>query len=231
MINVKGRLIKGPYIVRDGLVLYLDAGNTKSYPGSGTTWTDLSGRGNTGTLTNGPTYNSTNGGSIVFDGTNDYVFMTGFPTSNYMSLCCWFKTSSQQVNKYLVAFGKNLTGNNGFDLTFQDTQIGSYIAVTGANSGGNLYTINYYNNIWHYLVSTYDGTSATLYYDGISVNTRSGMSGNLDLEATKRLNIGSWVNNGLNAACNISQVSVYSRALTAAEVLQNYNAIRSRLGV
>ena len=57
----------------NGLVLALDAANTKSYPGSGTTWTDLSGRGNTGTLTNGPTYSSANGGSIVFDGTNDYV--------------------------------------------------------------------------------------------------------------------------------------------------------------
>ena len=56
-------------IVKDGLVLALDAGNTKSYPGSGTSWSDLSGQGNTGTLTNGPTYSSADGGSIVFDGT------------------------------------------------------------------------------------------------------------------------------------------------------------------
>ena len=60
-------------IVTDGLVLCLDAGNRKSYVGTGVTWTDLSGRGNTGTLTNGPTYNSVNGGSIDLDGTNDYV--------------------------------------------------------------------------------------------------------------------------------------------------------------
>ena len=62
----------GPNVVEDALVLALDAGNTKSYPGSGTTWTDTVG-GNTGTLTNGPTYNPDNGGAIVFDGTNDYV--------------------------------------------------------------------------------------------------------------------------------------------------------------
>ena len=64
--------IYNPHIVTDGLVLALDAGNTKSYPGSGTTWTDTVG-GNTGTLTNGPTYSSGDGGSIVFDGSNDYI--------------------------------------------------------------------------------------------------------------------------------------------------------------
>ena len=63
----------GPNVVEDGLVLALDAGNTKSYPGSGTTWTDLSGKDNNGTLTDGPTFNSANGGSIVFDGTNDQI--------------------------------------------------------------------------------------------------------------------------------------------------------------
>ena len=61
-----------PKIITDGLVLCLDAGNTKSYPGSGTSWSDLSGQGNTGTLVNGPTYSSADGGSIVFDGSNDY---------------------------------------------------------------------------------------------------------------------------------------------------------------
>ena len=60
-------------IVRSGLVLHLDAARPASYPGSGTTWTDLSGQGNNGTLTNGPTYSSANGGSIVLDGTNDDV--------------------------------------------------------------------------------------------------------------------------------------------------------------
>ena len=62
-----------PNIITDGLVLYLDAANTKSYPGSGTTWRDLSKSQLNGTLTNGPTFNSSNGGSIVFDGVDDYV--------------------------------------------------------------------------------------------------------------------------------------------------------------
>lgn len=63
----------GPNIVTDGLVLYLDAANTKSYPGSGTTWNDLSGNGNNGTLINGYIFNSIGNGNLVFDGSNDYV--------------------------------------------------------------------------------------------------------------------------------------------------------------
>ena len=62
-----------PRIVTDGLVLYLDAANQRSYPGSGTTWSDISRGGNNGTLVNGPTFDPGNGGSIVFDGVDDYV--------------------------------------------------------------------------------------------------------------------------------------------------------------
>jgi len=225
-------MFTGPNISTDGLVLSLDAANSRSYPGSGTTWTDLSGNGNNGTLTNGPTFNSANGGSIVFDGADDYCFMTGFSTANFMTLCCWFRTSVQQNNRYVVAFGANIgTGNNGFDLTFQDTQIGSYIATTGAGSGANLYTTSYYDNQWHNLVTSYDGSAARTYYDGVLVATRSGMSGNLNIEATKRLNIGSWVNNGANANCRISSVIIYNRAITATEVLQNYNSQKSRFNL
>jgi hypothetical protein len=65
-------LSHSPSIVTDGLVLCLDAGNPKSYPGSGTTWTDLSGNGNNGTLVNGVGYSGDNLGSLSFDGVNDY---------------------------------------------------------------------------------------------------------------------------------------------------------------
>ena len=91
----------GASIVRNGLVLYLDAANPKSYPGSGTTWKDLSGNGNNGTLVNGPTFNSANGGSIVFDGTNDYVITTNLlnPTTNpNESVFVWFNpTAAGQI--------------------------------------------------------------------------------------------------------------------------------------
>ena len=70
--SIAGSTVVGG-IITDGLVLYVDAGNTDSYPGSGTTWTDISTNSNNGTLTNGPTFDSGDGGSIVFDGTDDYV--------------------------------------------------------------------------------------------------------------------------------------------------------------
>ena len=96
-------------IVTDGLVLCLDAGNSKSYPGTGTTWTDLSGRGNTGTLTNGPTYSSANGGSIVFDGSNDFVQCTGSLTLTTATFIVWMRRNGNQ-NQYdgiLISRGTN----------------------------------------------------------------------------------------------------------------------------
>jgi hypothetical protein len=83
----------GPNIITDGLVLALDAGSKKSYSGSGTTWKDLSGNGNNGTLVNGPTFDSGNGGSIVFDGFNDLTTVVGAGKTNYsqsFSMGTWF---------------------------------------------------------------------------------------------------------------------------------------------
>jgi hypothetical protein len=83
---------RGPHIVTDGLILSLDAANNKSYPRSGTTWNDLSGNGNNGTLVNGPTFSSANGGSIVFDGTNDVVSTTLVQTFvNELTVETWYR--------------------------------------------------------------------------------------------------------------------------------------------
>ena len=95
MIN--GIIDSGQKIITDGLVMHLDAAQLRSYPTTGTTWTDLSGNGNNGTLINGPTFNSGNGGSIVFDGVNDYV--TGFNsisinTTSSFAIEFWFNLTS-----------------------------------------------------------------------------------------------------------------------------------------
>jgi hypothetical protein len=192
------------------------------------TWTDFNAGGE---LVNGVTFSRDNQGSFLFDGVNDYLFTTGVQTADYMSLSCWFKTTTQQVNKYLVAMGFNLTGNNGFDLTFQNTQIGSYVAVSGSNSGGIFHTTNYYDGNWHHICTTYDGSVARFYYDGVEVATRTGMSGGIQIESTKKLNIGSWVNNSANANTSISLVSLYNRALLTSEIIQNYNATKGRFGL
>jgi hypothetical protein len=137
-----------PEIVTNGLVLNLDAGFVPSYPRSGTTWSDLSLNGNNGTLTNGPTYSSDGGGSIVFDGTNDYIAFTDsnlLPTAG-LTLSCWFKTSVG--DKWLidksaagVVNGYNLisTSANGIQLTINNRQFslsnsiitGNWMVITG----------------------------------------------------------------------------------------------------
>ena len=92
----------GP-IITSGLVLFLDAGNTSSYPGSGTTWTDLSGNGNNGTLTNGPTYTSSNGGAIVFDGINDFVNSgSSISLPGDISVFAWVYASSFNTDWNLI---------------------------------------------------------------------------------------------------------------------------------
>ena len=102
-----------PKIVTNGLVLALDAANTKSYPGSGTVWSDLTPNGNNGALTNGPTFNSANGGSIVFDGTNDYL--QGVST-NYK-----WATSTGETTFLLVRFDGAYTDESFFAYTVNPT--------------------------------------------------------------------------------------------------------------
>ena len=103
-----------PTIVTDGLVFAVDAANYQSYPGSGTTWSDLV-NGNDGTLTNGPTFDSGNGGSIVFDGSDDYMSTTySTPTSlqgdpNF-TVCGWFKRSGNWSNGATWGIGGDSVG-------------------------------------------------------------------------------------------------------------------------
>ena len=98
-------------IVTDGLILYLDAANTKSYISGSTDWYDLTTYNNDGTLTNGPTFSSTNGGSIVFDGVNDYVQVNNSDILNptqTITLSVWSKFNGFYGGFYApILFKKN----------------------------------------------------------------------------------------------------------------------------
>jgi len=138
-----------PKIVTDGLVLALDAGNTKSYPGSGTTWFDRSGNARNGTLTNGPTFSSANGGSIVFDGVDDYV-SCGNPSIfqiNQGTISAWVKTSSPGSDYRGI-----ITKQSNYGLFVRDGILASY------NWGTNQHIttgINIADNIWKYVAMTF----------------------------------------------------------------------------
>ena len=223
-------LTHSPKIVTNGLVLALDAANNKSYSGSGTTWYDLSGNDNTGTLTNGPTFNSTNGGSIVLDGTNDYI-----NTSN---------SSSLQINQGTIsAYIKttDVSGNYHGILVKQSNYGmfvygGSLAAYDWGNSSLRNSGVSISNGQWKHVTMTFTTNTGTpsnnaiFYINGISVYTFTIMF-SLD---TANLVLGM---GGTPASPtqyfigNIALAQVYNRPLSATEVLQNYNATKSRFGI
>ena len=233
----------GP-IITSGLVLFLDAANTSSYPGSGTTWTDLSVNGYNGTLTNGPTYSSSNGGSIVFDGTDDVASFGNILNMGLSSwtLSCWVKFNSGSVPSSGPAGIIGKTSYRGYvgrySFYIEDNNLHAFFQPD-VNYSVTTPIAPYLDNKFHNLVMTIDRTSMMYFYiDGVSVGTPLNVSGvssiNLN-SSTDNFYIGSYgSNNGqspqyfLNG--NISQASIYSRALTAVEVLQNYNALRPRFG-
>lgn len=225
-------------IVQDGLVLNLDAGVDASYGGTGTTWTDLKG-GNNGTLTNGPTFDSANGGSIVFDGTNDYV-SGGDTTSSITTqatVCVWFKAvgvPSHNDTSGAMLFCQSNNFHHGMVILHswlnKKSVFASYInqvaIITATNSiPGN--SINY-------VVGTVDTATdmAKFYHNGVLLATNSSYTSTISA-ASPLYQIGRWGLTGWGRYLNghIYGVNLYNRALSANEVAQNYNATRHRFGV
>ena len=226
-----------PPIITDGLVLHLDAANVKSYPRSGTTWTDLSGNKNNGTLTNGPTFNSENGGSIVFDGTNDFVTgsLLNLPTGSAdRTVSGWFKTTRVlATNQYHTIFWYgDLSTNNGFFYTVGgDANMGGVGAANrfGASQYGDAVgsaeTVN--NGLWKNGVITVSSSLWRLYLNGRQVASKT-MTTNTS-NTTYRLGYdGIGGSTSFYYQGSLVNIQVYNRALSLQEILQNYNAQKSR---
>ena len=233
-------LSHGPPIVTNGLVLCLDAADRNSYPGSGATWTDLSGRGNTGTLTNGPTYSSTNGGSIVFDGVDDYI-STGLNvgTTNFGSAGFTFNLALNVTNDGATDVRRMILGNSSYTVD------GWSLGFNHDLSNDNRYTFNFYpsNNAVNlgftpnfgnieFITLLYDGSSVVqLYRNGTLLNSIS-LGGGTRTYRNDALLVGYFNQGGWNTFLgNIYLVQGYRRALTAAEIQQNFNALRGRFNI
>ena len=226
----------GPNGIVDGLVLALDAGNTKSYPGSGTTWTDLSGNSNTGTLTNGPTYSSDNGGYLNFDGTDDYVNCGDketFKISSQLTLEAFFNINSYNIWSGII--GKSNTAKGVYVMHLSP----SAQRVRFSYNSGNPWTVNVIDgnyalttNQWVHSVITYDGTNVNFYINGALDKTQNIGSITFDTGAGFAVSLGQDPP-GSNEFFNgrIAKATIYNRALTAAEVAQNYNALKGRYGL
>jgi hypothetical protein len=209
----------GPNIITNGLVLSLDAANIKSYVSGSTTWRDLSGNNNSGSLVNGPTFSSANGGSIVFDGSNNYnqQILPYYPT---FTIFIWVYPISGQ--------GLMLYGNSS---TFP-------ILLLDYNILGNLriYAKDYYEtfasvltiNSWNLITVTANQTLSTR---GVFINgILKGSNGYTVDSQTGLFRLG--VQNFLGYGnCRIAQTLFYNRALTSSEVSQNYNATKGRFGL
>ena len=223
-----------PPIVTNGLVLALDAANTKSYPGSGTTWNDLSGNGNNGTLTNGPTYSSANSGVIVFDGTNDYASFTPINMSGtQISFTAFVKPigfgTGNNINS-IVRKGdaSNAVTPSNYVFALRDSRIamGVQNAVDSDTPAGNT-TLT--ANQWYYLAASWNGTSISFYVNG-------GSDGNVALSSIILEDGRSTFVGGRTGSLdifngNIASVQMYNRVLSSQEVQQNYNAQKSRFNL
>jgi hypothetical protein len=227
---------RGANIVTDGLVLALDAANTKSYPGSGTTWSDLSGNAYNGTLTNGPTFNSANGGSIVFDGTNDFITgsIGSINAPFTFSVFGKFNNVSQTNYEYFGNIGSP-TANGMISISKLGTQDpntayhGFMYVYTGTGDAVKT-NIDLRTTQYQYLtvVTTTTAPYAKVYKNGVEGALVDTITGPINSNGSYR--IGVWINTWwLNG--NIANCSVYNRALSSSEITQNYNAYKSRFNL
>jgi hypothetical protein len=218
----------GPEVVSDGLVLCLDAGNSRSYPGSGTVWTDLSGRNNVSTITNSPVYSSSNGGYFNFDGVDDYVEIQNSssisPTSE-ITVSCWCRVTAasgtmirRNGNDYLLEWNPETNKLEWYLFTSS----GAYFIYSSLGLSFNVW----YNTLVNYKA----GVGGNMYLNGSILPTTVGATelGNLN-QSNSYLRVGNY--GGETFQGSIAQVSIYNRALSAAEVAQNYAATRGRFGL
>jgi hypothetical protein len=233
----KGRYIVPENIVTDSLVLYIDPSKNSSYPGTGSIIYDLSGFGNTGTLINGPTFSGLNDGNIVFNGSTNYIDLT--PTGTGISLTSssdynisgWIYVEATQpkiapsvVEKYNGIGGYPIAIRWGSNNLYTIVYDGSNGAATGASITPNTWTYFSANNIL-------SQKKLEMYMNSSLINSTTYSTLN-NITTTASIKVGY---RGFDAntyfAGKIAKLQIYNRALTQQEILQNYNATKSRFGL
>ena len=233
----------GPNLVEDNLVLYLDAANTKSYPGTGDTWSDLSGNGNNATLS-GASFSSDNGGCITFDGSNDYGYISTLDVPNRpFTASVWIKheTSLDLWQSYIgqdssdsgshgaMYFQKrshNQSPNNAFSMAIRPDDSDST-----TSSRVNSSTIASLN-IWTNVCGAVSSSDIKIYINGELDGTISNSSTMAPRTGNFVIGAAYWNDNIVDYfKGKMSTVMVYSNALSATEIAQNFNALKRRYGL
>ena len=219
-------------IVTEGLVLYLDAANYKSYTSGSTVWGDLSLNSYSGSLINGPTFNSANGGNIQLDGVNDFIAFDTLNTSilnltssNGATLSCWLKINL--LSRWTGVFNFSTLVGNEADIGW-DINPSNVLRIWKNAQGPLTNSLLPYSNVWcqYVLVSN---SSGTIFYVNESEFTTTPATGNIGFVNGRTLRFGDHWDNSVQGNCSIIQI--YNRALSAQEILQNYNSTKARFGL
>lgn len=227
----------GPNIVLDSLILDLDAANIKSYPGTGTTWTDISRGGFNATLTNGPTFNSSNGGNIVLDGSNDYIsvingYTNVMKNNNNWTVSLWFRASNLSNNPVLVSPDAGQLAY--FDL-FLEVGPNAIYWASGGGAGSNYVSATptlITNTIYNIVFVKTGTTTGKVYLNGIEIALTTNGTGLGSMpNSNADFRIGAFKQSGFELNGNLYNILMYNRTLTASEITQNYNATKGRFGL
>ena len=220
-----------PDIVEDGLVLCLDAANKKSYPGTGTTWTDRSGNVNNGTLLNEPTFTSNFGGGLICEETDEFIASDNVTATDYVSVECWYTKDSE-------GSGEDIVWNKESCWELNDNDGNLSWALMASNRGWFWYDTGVDIAVGEtaHFVLTYDGNYVRFYKNGVLGSTYTYPSGGVLANQTScypKLNSRHCTRTTVQNPGNHTfyQFRIYDRKLTDAEVLQNYNATKSRFGL
>ena len=220
-----------PKIVTNGLVLCLDAGNVKSYVSGSTSWTDLSPTQKNGILTNGPTFNSSNGGSIVFDGVDDYI-NSSFAAPASETIIVWAKSALSAWNQY--GWISSARGQNGHIIhpELSSRQVTFYIIDQNSSFTNIGNTTPSSIIIPHmYVISTNGSNSHKCYIDGSLINTSTTAITRTSSPSLQNWYLGRDDTAGRYGNGNIYCAYRYNRQLSDAEITQNYNATKTRFGL
>lgn len=224
-----------PSIVRSGLVLHLDGANRKSYSGAGTSFTDMSGIGNNGTLVGGIAYTSSNAGTMTFDGTTGYIDCGTAPqigsSLTGLTVSMWVNTNSRSTR--CIAEDGNNYSTNTFYMFQEDVNYFTF-EVYGVTYDAVFSNYVYQLNTWYNLVGTWQSGSRTdLYTNGVLTSgTRIGSTQTSVIDGNANLNIGNRPGDTTyRFSGNMGPSMFYNRALTPLEIQQNFNAIRGRYGI
>jgi len=202
-----------PPIVTDGLVFCVDAANQRSYPKSGTTWSDLAGANN-GTLTNGPTFDAGNGGSVILDGANDYITTNGVTKTADCTFSCWATWSGSQI---MMLFNAG-PANSGPDLFFYQGKISWNTWDSANNAFADIPSSASDGNFHQYVLVNDSSSTAKLYYDGDLLGTATYRSA----ASTTTLLLGAGP--GYVWQGKIANFMVHNKLLSEDEIRQNYEA-------